>query len=180
MVPSIFIELDVLPLTPTGKLDRKALPDPSRARGASGDDYVPPRGPVEHAVASLWAELLERERVGVHDNFFELGGHSLFATRLLARLRDVFAVEPSLREFLEQPTVAGLARRIEAELLSGTGLQSPPIERADRERPLPASFAQQRLWFLDQLEPGTASYNIPTALKATGDLDIAALAKAFN
>jgi acyl carrier protein len=156
MIPSSYVALEALPLTPNGKVDRDALPAPEPARPAASAGYVPPRGPVEEAVAGIWGELLACDRVGVHDNFFELGGHSLIATQLLARLRDVFAVEPSLRDFLDAPTVAGLSRLIERELAAGAGLQTPPIERADRDGPLPASFPQQRLWFLDQLEPGSA------------------------
>jgi amino acid adenylation domain-containing protein len=180
MVPSAFVALDALPLTPNRKVDRNALPAPEAGRGDSGLDYVPPRGPVEEALVGLWSDLLGVERVGVRDNFFELGGHSLFATQLLARLRDTFAVEPTLRDFLDDPIVAGLSRLIEHELAAGSGLQAPPIGRADRSGPLPASFAQQRLWFLDQLEPGSASYNIPTAVRLKGDLDVSALGRALD
>jgi acyl carrier protein len=140
---------------------------------------VPPRGPVEEALSGIWGELLGRPRVGVHDNFFDLGGHSLFATQLLARLRDTFAVEPSLRDFLEAPTVAGLSRLIERELTAGAGLHVPPIGPTGRDGPLPASFAQQRLWFLDQLEPGSPAYNVPIAVRLVGDLDVSALERAL-
>jgi len=180
MIPAAFVALAGLPLTPNGKVDRDALPHPDASRLDEGDHFMPPRGPVEEALVGLWGELLGRDRVGVHDNFFELGGHSLFATQLIARVRDVFAVEPSLRQFLEEPTVAGLSRLIEGELAAGAGLQAPAIEPVDRTVPFPASFAQQRLWFLDQLEPGGASYNIPTAVRLAGDLDVGALRRAFR
>jgi non-ribosomal peptide synthetase component F len=180
MIPSAFMIMDALPLTPNGKIDRNELPAPEAGRGDSGLDYVPPRGPIEEAVAGLWSELLGVGRIGVRDNFFELGGHSLLATQLLARLRDTFAVEPMLRDFLDDPTVSGLARLIERELAEGSGVLAPPIGRADRSGPIPASFAQQRLWFLDQLEPGSASYNIPTAVRLKGDLDAAALGRALD
>ena len=180
MVPSTFVAVDALPLTPNGKIDRNALPAPDQVGGDAGLDYVPPRGPIEEALVGIWGELLGRDRVGVRDNFFELGGHSLFATQLLARLRDTFAVEPTLRDFLDDPTVAGLSRLIDRELAAGSGLQVPPIERDGRDGPIPASFAQQRLWFLDQLEPGGASYNIPTAVRLKGDLDVDALGRALN
>ncbi len=180
MVPSAFVILDALPLTPNGKVDRNALPDPSASRGPTAAAYVPPRGPIEAALVGMWAELLGVDRVGIFDNFFELGGHSLFATQLLARLRDVFAVEPSLKDFLDNATVASLGRLIEKELTAGTGLNAPAIARVSRDGPLPSSFAQQRLWFLDQLEPGRATYNIPTAVRLSGDLDVSALETALG
>ncbi|WP_435021130.1 amino acid adenylation domain-containing protein [Tundrisphaera sp. TA3] len=180
MVPSTFVLLDRLPLTANGKVDRDALPDPVAAREDDGTGYVPPRGPVEEALVGLWGEMLGRERIGVHDNFFDLGGHSLIATQLVARLRDVFAVEPPLRGFLEAPTVAGLSRLIEQEMAAGAGLLAPPIARVDRTVPLPASSSQRQLWFLDQLEPGGVAYNIPTAVRLTGELDADALRRALD
>jgi len=180
MVPSAFVSLDALPLTPNGKVDRKALPDPDQSRIVSGNIYVPPRGPIEESLVAIWGELLGRDRIGVHDNFFDLGGYSLVATRLVARVRDVFGVEPPLRDFFESATIAGLARMVEAALRDEAGIQTPPIERIRRDGPLPASFAQQRLWFLDQLEPGSASYNIPIAVKLEGNLDRPALGRALN
>jgi amino acid adenylation domain-containing protein len=182
MVPSAFVRLDALPLTPNGKVDRNALPDVSNDQGggASGALSVPPRGPIEEDVARTWGELLGRDWVGVHDNFFDLGGHSLLATQVLTRLRDAFGVDVSLREFLDGPTVAGLARHVEQALAIGPGRSSPPIERVGRDGPLPASFAQQRLWYLDQLDPGSPAYNIPTAVRVVGALDVDALARALN
>ncbi len=180
MIPSFFVTLDALPLTPNGKVDRNALPDPDQNRPDSAAPYVPPRGPIEDALVETWKELLAIDRIGVHDNFFELGGHSLFATQLLARVRDTFAVEPTLRDFLERPTVAGLAQLVDREMAAGTGLLAPPIVRVSRDGRLPASFAQQRLWFLDQLEPGSASYNIPTAVRLEGELDVPSLERALN
>ncbi len=181
MVPAAFVPLEALPLTPNGKLDRKALPDPGQARRAPGDDYVPPRGPIEEAVASLWAELLAADRIGAKDNFFEVGGHSLMAIQLIARLRQAFGVEPSLKDFIDDATVARLARLVEAALADGSSVApAPPIGRVDRDGPLPASFAQQRLWFLDQLGPGQALYNIPTAVRLVGDLDVGALERAIR
>jgi len=180
MIPSTIATLDAMPLTPNGKVDRNALPEPDSGRADQGATYVPPRGPVEDALVEIWGDLLGRDRIGVHDNFFELGGHSLFATQLLARVRDTFAVEPTLRDFLEAPTAAGLARLIDRELTAGVGLQAPPILPAGREGPLPASFAQQRLWFLDQLDPHSASYNIPTAVRLEGDLDVTAIGRALD
>ena len=180
MVPSAFVQLDALPLTPNGKVDRNALPDPQQARAGSGGRYVPPRGPVEEAIVGLWAESLGVGRVGAHDNFFELGGHSLMAIQLIARMRHTFGVEPPLKDFVEEPTVARLARLVEDALAGDSAPQAPPIVRVGRDGPLPASFAQQRLWFLDQLEPGLATYNIPTAVRLVGELDVPALVAAIN
>ena len=180
MVPAHLIRLDALPLTPNGKVDRRALPDPAAAPRDLGERYVPPRGPVEEAIVGIWRDLLGLDRVGVRDNFFDVGGHSLFATQLVARLRDTFAVEPSLREFIEEPTVAGLARLVERQMSAGAGVLLPPIEPAPRGGPIPASFAQRRLWFLDQLEPGSAAYNIPAMVRLVGAVDVEALRRAIN
>jgi amino acid adenylation domain-containing protein len=180
MVPSIYVTLDAMPMTPNGKIDRRALPDPDPERSDSVWSYVPPRGPIEEAVVQLWSELLGRSRVGVQDNFFDLGGHSLLATQLVARVRDLFGVEIALREFLDQPSVAGLAQLVERELAAGDGAQAPPILPVPRDGLVPASFAQQRLWFLDQLEPNSPVYNMPVAVRLTGDLDLDALRRVLH
>ena len=180
MVPSAFVTLEAMPLTPNGKLDRKALPAPAvdDDREPDGADFVPPRGPVEEAMAEAWAELLGGP-VGAHDNFFDLGGHSLMALQLLARARQLFDVEVPLKDFIDEPTLARLAHLVERALADGRGTQAPPIQRADRSGPLPASFAQQRLWFLDQLAPGSPAYNIPTVVELDGRLDVDALRRAL-
>ncbi|MGP0067608.1 MAG: amino acid adenylation domain-containing protein [Isosphaeraceae bacterium] len=180
MIPSTFVTLDALPMTPNGKVDRRALPDPSPSRRTPSADFVPPRGPIEQAIAEIWSELLGGEPAGAHDNFFERGGHSLLAVQLLARLRHAFDVEASLKDFLEEPTVSRLARVVENAMSDGAALQATPIARARRDAPLPASFAQQRLWFLDQLDPGKAAYHIPAAVKLVGSLDTMALERALN
>ena len=180
MVPSSFLALAALPLTLNGKVDRKALPEPERHRAAESELDLLPRGPVEEALAGICAELLGLDRVGVHHNFFELGGHSLLASQILARVRHTFDVDVPLKEFIEEATVARLARLVEDALSNGTVAQRPPLQRVARNGPLPASFAQQRLWFLDQLEPGRASYNIPAAVRLQGRLDIPALERAFR
>ena len=125
-------------------------------------------------------EVLGRETVGVHDNFFELGGHSLLATQVISRVRDAFGQEVALRSLFEQPTVAGLAREIEAGRGLGAELQAPPLARVERAERLPLSFAQQRLWFLDQLEPGSSFYNIPAAVRLRGVLNVAALERTLS
>ena len=141
MVPSAFVFLDALPLTPNGKVDRQALPDPGRAPACAGCRFVPPRGPIEEALAEIWAELLGGESVGAHDNFFERGGHSLLAIQLLSRLRHTFEVEVPLRDFLEDPTVSRLARIVEQALEDGTAPSAPP-SRAGRPRRSVAGFVR--------------------------------------
>ena len=174
MVPSAIVVLDALPLNPNGKVDRAALPEPAPARSAAGS--APPRTPIEQALATLWREVLGLEEIGREDGFFELGGHSLLATQLVSRVREAFRVELPLRVIFETPTIAGLAAWIErARLGSGGEAVAPPLRHVPRDRPLPLSFSQERLWFLDRLRPGDPSYNMPTALRALGDLSPALL-----
>ncbi|MFP2934629.1 condensation domain-containing protein, partial [Pyxidicoccus sp. 3LG] len=175
MVPSAFVPLAALPLNTNGKVDRKALPSPDAQ--LTGGEYVAPRTPSEERMAELWSQLLGVQRVGAEDHFFDLGGHSLLATQLVSRIRDVFGVELPLRELFESPTVAALAARVDAAERS---VKTPPLAPVSRAEALPLSFAQQRLWFIDQLEPGNPAYNIPSALRLQGKLDTAALEKSFN
>ncbi|HEX2077170.1 MAG TPA: amino acid adenylation domain-containing protein, partial [Longimicrobium sp.] len=177
MVPSAFVFLDALPLTPNGKVDRKALPAPELA--PAEDRYVAPRTPVEEVLAGIWAEVLRLERVGANDSFFELGGHSLLATRVVSRVRELFGVELPLRALFEGPTVAELAGRVEEMRRAGLPVL-PPVVPTERTGPLPLSFAQERLWFIDRLEPGSAVYNIPMAWRLGGALDQAALERALG
>jgi amino acid adenylation domain-containing protein len=178
MVPSAFVLLEALPLTPNGKIDRKVLPAPSWE--VSEDPDQTPRTPVEEMVAAVWCEVLGVEQVGLEESFFDLGGHSLLATRVLSRLCRAFGAEIALRELFEAPTVAGLARRVETVLRGGVGRVAPPIAPVWREARLPLSFAQQRLWFLDQLEPGGSTYNIPSGLRLSGELRVEVLAAALG
>jgi hypothetical protein len=175
MCPSVFVFLETFPLTPNGKLDRKALPAPSSDRLDLGTAYMPPCTELESLLAGIWQQILGIDKVGVRDNFFELGGHSLLATQLISRVREVCHVDMPLRALFSGPTVELLAAEIDGLLRSGPGLSSPPIVRVDRSEPLRVSFAQHRLWFLDQLEPGGVSYNMPSALRLIGDLDLLAL-----
>ena len=172
-IPSAFVVLEQLPLTVNGKIDRAALPEPDAPRGAE-DARIAPRTPLEAQLAEIWTEVLGAAELGVHDNFFELGGHSLLATRVISRVRRRFDVDIPLRSLFEAPTVAAMAARIEAARHAEAPAASS-IGRMPRTGPLPVSYAQQRLWFLDQLEPGSASYNVPLALKLEGDLDVVAL-----
>ncbi|HEX2266114.1 MAG TPA: AMP-binding protein, partial [Solirubrobacterales bacterium] len=180
MVPSALVLLGELPLTPSGKVDRKALPAPDFSPASDASAYEPPRTPMQELLAGVWAELLGVERVGLGDNFFDLGGHSLLATRALSRIREVLGVELPLRSIFEAPTLEALAERIEEASREGEAQGQPPLVRADRSRPLPLSFAQQGLWFLDQLEPGNPFYNCPGAVRLEGQLDAAALERALN
>jgi amino acid adenylation domain-containing protein len=176
LVPAAFVALAHLPLTTNGKLDRRALPAPAEAH-ADADAVARPRTPAEELLAELWAELLGAGRVGADENFFDLGGHSLLATRLLARVAAAFGVELPVRAVFEAPTVTALAARIEAARSDGRA-PSPPVAAVTREGPLPLSFAQERLWFLDRLEPGSTVYNVPVVLRLEGALDLAALERA--
>jgi len=182
MVPAAFVPLDALPLAATGKVDRKALPDPAVSGARQGGDGAaePPRGPVEESLAAIWAGVLELERIGRNEEFFELGGHSLLATRVVSRVREAFGVDLPLRALFEAPTVAGLARAVEERLGSAV---APPLVRmapVDRTGELPLSFAQERLWFLDQLEGGEPIYNVPLAARLTGSLEAGILRRALD
>ncbi|HEX8176350.1 MAG TPA: amino acid adenylation domain-containing protein, partial [Pyrinomonadaceae bacterium] len=179
MLPASFEYLEKLPLTPNGKVDRRALPIPDPTRPEIGD-YVAPRTPTEEILASLWSKLLGVERVGVSDNFFELGGHSLLATQMNSWVRDTFKVEMPLAVLFEQPTIDCFAARIEAALNTGQKLITPPIVPVPRTRALPLSFAQQRLWFIEQLQPGTPLYNVYIPLRLTGQLNISALSRTLT
>jgi amino acid adenylation domain-containing protein/FkbM family methyltransferase len=176
MMPQAFVMLEALPLTSNGKVDRRSLPAPEQqSRTEMEQTYVAPRTPVEEMLVEVWQEILSVAQVGIHDDFFNMGGHSLLATQLMSRVREIFGVEVPLRQLFEAPTVAELAQHIEAALKSDTQLQVPPILPVSRETPLPLSFAQQRLWFIDQLEPGSSLYNVSAAMRLCGQLNVEAL-----
>ncbi|MBF1988706.1 MAG: amino acid adenylation domain-containing protein, partial [Fischerella thermalis M58_A2018_009] len=180
MLPTAFVILEALPLTPNGKIDRRSLPAPDPTQLISEPNIIAPSTPVEEMLAGIWAEVLGIKKVGIHDNFFELGGHSLLATRVISQLRQVFKVELPLRCLFNQPTVAGLAKEIEKATKADLGLEIPPIQRISRTADLPLSFAQQRLWFLAQLEPDSPFYNIIDTVHLQGQLNLAALEQSFN
>ena len=179
MGPQAFVILDSLPLTPNGKVDRRALPIPD-LHAELTDQYVAPRTPTEEILSLIWAQVLKLEQVGIHDNFFTFGGHSLLATQLVSRIRTSFKVELPLRSLFAAPTVAQLSPHIQRLQQQELELTSPPILPRDENAELPLSYAQQRLWFLDQLQPNSALYNIPIALRLVGTLNQAALAQSLE
>ncbi|MES1245198.1 MAG: amino acid adenylation domain-containing protein, partial [Acidobacteriota bacterium] len=184
MVPANWVILDTLPLTPNGKVDRRALEkiDPKAVEPEAAEaDLAPLRTPTEEMVAAVWSNLLGVDRIGAQDEFFELGGHSLLATRLISRFRDVFGVDLPLSLVFERPTLEALAAAVDEASARREGLAVPPLTavRGGDETRFPLSFAQERLWFLDRMAPGAASYNVPVALRLTGPLDVAALVRAL-
>ncbi|MFY0563639.1 amino acid adenylation domain-containing protein [Archangium lansingense] len=175
LVPTAFVPMETLPLNTSGKVDRKALPAPEGANLARRP-YIAPGDDVERKLAELWSKLLGVEKVGAEDHFFELGGHSLLATQVASRIRATFGVELPLRAVFEAPTLSALATRIRA----ASGSSTPPLRPAPRNGPQPLSFAQQRLWFLHELHPTSAAYNLPAALRLEGELDAEALRLSFE
>ncbi|MBD1812959.1 non-ribosomal peptide synthetase [Microcoleus vaginatus DQ-U2] len=179
MMPSAFVLLESLPLTTNGKIDQRSLPAPDINRAEFESNFTEPRTPDEQLIAEIWAEVLGLERVGIYDNFFELGGHSLLATQAISRLREAFQVEVPLRSLFESPTVATVTESL-LQYRAEQKLKAPPIKRASRQEELPLSFAQQRLWFLDQLQPGNPAYNIPAAVRLKGAINVAVLEQTFQ
>jgi len=174
MMPSAFVLLDALPITPNGKVDRRRLPAPDGARPESAQSLVAPRNAVEERLLEIWKELLGSERIGVEDDFFALGGHSLLATQAVSRVRQAFGVELPLRTFFGAPSVAAVAAEVASLRLGGGEADVPPILPVPRGGSLPLSFAQERLWFLDRLEARTLAYNEAAAFRMEGPLDVAA------
>jgi amino acid adenylation domain-containing protein len=180
MIPAAFVLLEALPLSPNGKIDRRRLPDPAPPCAGAGRPFVPPRNAVEEEVARIWQNVLAVERVGAEDNFFELGGHSLLATRAVSLLRTAFGMELPLRSVFETPTVAGLAEHIARRGQTECSVAEPDLAAVARGSDLRVSFAQQRLWFLDQLNPGNPAYNVPVSLLLSGPLRPEALGQALT
>ena len=179
MVPATIAIVGALPWTASGKVNRAALQRES-ATSTPPTDYVPPRTDNERILSDIWADVLSVDRVGIEDNFFDLGGHSLLATQITARVRRAIGRSLDLRDVFEAPTVMDLARRLDVSG-RGAGGESPvPIDRVPRGAPLPLSFAQQRLWFLDQLEGQTAAYNMPVTATLEGRLEVATLTRALS
>ncbi len=175
MVPAAYVRLESLPLTPNGKLDRKALPAPEGdAYGVR--QYEAPQGTIEELLAGIWAELLKLERVGRHDNFFELGGHSLMAVRVIARVRETLKVEVTIRDLFARPVLEDFA----GALAIAAHAELPAITRAPRGERIPLSLAQQRLWFLAQMQGVSEAYHIRTGWYLKGEMNRAGLRRALD
>ncbi|HST60559.1 MAG TPA: amino acid adenylation domain-containing protein, partial [Longimicrobium sp.] len=176
MVPSAWVFLPALPVTPNGKVDRRALPEPETS---APDAHVAPRTPTEIVLAEIWAELL-KSAPGAHDDFFALGGHSLLATRLIGRVRDALGVELPLRALFEAPTLSAMAARVDGLLRTDVAAGPPPIVRRAHDGEAPASFAQERMWFVDRLEGDGPVYHIPSAQHLRGPVDREAMRRAVE
>jgi amino acid adenylation domain-containing protein/non-ribosomal peptide synthase protein (TIGR01720 family) len=180
MLPSAFVMLAALPITAHGKIDRHALPQPDAPWTDPSDAFAAPRSPIEELLAGIWSDVLQLEHVGVHDNFFSLGGHSLLATQIISRIYDVFQVALPLRDLFEMPTIARLAEQIARVQYSGPSQYAPALQPILHRQALPLSYAQQRLWFLDQLQPGSLAYILPIAVRVIGALDLVAIAQSLH
>ncbi|NEQ67784.1 MAG: amino acid adenylation domain-containing protein, partial [Symploca sp. SIO2D2] len=180
MIPSSFVVLEELPLTDNGKVDRRALPEPNQSRTLLDVELVAPRTPTEEILLSIWTEVLGENEVGVLDNFFLLGGDSIQATKLISRVRNTFKIELSLHRLFESPTVAEFSEEILSSSVNHSSVQLPQIQRIQRDRELPLSFAEQRLWFLDQLQEGSLTYNELEGVRLSGLLQVEALQKAVQ
>ena len=177
MVPFTFVMLESIPLTPNGKVDRKALPIPDLARRSRYSEFVAPKTPAEKQLAQIWCALLELEQVSSNDNFFELGGHSLLATQVISRIRENFGVELPLRTLFESSTISTLAIEIEQQENTTRQQAIEPISDGDK---FPLSFAQQRLWLIDKLESGTSAYNMTRVARLKGELNVTCLEKSLT
>jgi natural product biosynthesis luciferase-like monooxygenase protein/amino acid adenylation domain-containing protein len=180
MLPTDFVLLDFLPLTPNKKVDKKALPLPDASQLEANVHYKAPRTAIEEILAGIWGEILGIEKVGIDDTFFDLGGYSLQATQFIARLRPLFQINLPLRSFFEAPTVADLSAQIEIALQLKDETSDVALLPVSHEGYLPLSFAQSGIWFLDQLAPHTSSYNEPAAVKLQGKLDRDVLEQSLN
>ncbi|MEH2130688.1 MAG: amino acid adenylation domain-containing protein [Nostoc sp.] len=180
MVPAVFVFLDSLPLTPNGKVDRRHLPACDRTRPDLQETFVPSCNPIEETLAVIWTELLALKQIGVNDNFFYLGGHSLIATQILSRVREVFQVELFFHHIFEKPTIAGLAELIQQHSRLKQNLQVNSIQKILREGILPVSFAQERVYFIQQLAPESSAYQFQATMRFKGQLNVAILQQSLN
>lgn len=180
MLPSAFVLLHAWPLTSSGKIDRLALPDPEPGSWATAETFVAPRDPIEEALVDIWTQVLGRTSVSIYANFFESGGHSLLATQVMSRIRSTFQIELPLRTLFEAPTIADCGRYVRMAVTGEQARHGPQLRARERGGYLPMSFAQQRIWFLDQLRPGNPAYNMSGGLRLSGQLDTAVLERSLN
>jgi amino acid adenylation domain-containing protein len=178
MIPAHFILIDAMPLTPNGKVNRGALPEPD-VQALQETAFVAPQTQLQELLAEIWADVLHLEKVGIHDNFFELGGHSLLATQIMSRVRRVLHLELPLRVLFEFPTIAAMAEEIESWQKNNV-LDIPPLKPYLHEKPPRLSFSQERMWFIHQLAPESAAYNMYGSLRVEGELNIPAVEQTFN
>ena len=174
MIPSLWVPMEKFPLTPSGKVDKKALPDPDASLLLSGL-YIAPRNPIEQTLATIWQDVLEVDRIGIHDNFFELGGHSLLVIRILSRIRKELGQELAIGDVFDNPSIYALGARLQGAAIKAV----PGIVRKERPENIPLSYSQERLWFIHQME-GSRHYHIPAVFRLKGTLDQEALAAALR
>ncbi|MCU7520951.1 MAG: amino acid adenylation domain-containing protein [Ignavibacteria bacterium] len=177
MLPKFIIRLEKMPLNTSGKIDRSGLPEPEVKQDNSGHEKQ--KTVTEEILANIWADILKLDKVAAGDNFFELGGHSLLATQLISRIRDAFSIEIPFNILFEEKTLSALAERIDRIVRSDMEVPDKPVKYDVAEK-IPLSFPQQRLWFLDKLQPGMTSYNIPAAVKIIGEINLSLLTEAVN
>ncbi|MBT5927129.1 MAG: AMP-binding protein, partial [Verrucomicrobia bacterium] len=180
MIPSAFIALESMPLTPQGKIHRQRLPAPKDDRREVTESYVAPASDNENSMVEIWSTVLGIKRVGLQDNFFELGGHSLLATQLVSRIRKSFKLELPLHKLFECPTIRDLLVEIEGMSGGGEDAMLPVIHPRGDKEPMMASFAQERLWFIDRLEGPGCVYSMPGVLQISGDIDVLILENALK
>ncbi|WP_366925011.1 amino acid adenylation domain-containing protein [Anabaena sp. AL09] len=179
MIPQAFVILESLPITPNGKIDRRTLPA-ADLHSEIADKFVAPRNPIEEKLALIWTQVLRLEQVGIDDNFFAFGGHSLLATQVISRLQEAFKISLPLRYIFESPTVAQLSEVISSQLETSSGLTVPAMTPVERDRDIPLSWAQERLWFMNQLEGESSAYTIDFTMRLVGNLNVKALEQAFR
>ncbi len=180
MVPSFFVFLDTLPLNPNGKIDRRALPAPDTSDIRLSTNFVLPQNSTEEVLAAIWAKILRLEQVGIHDNFFELGGHSLLATQVMSRVRQALQIDIPLQILFENPTIATLAQAIAQNQTQKNDPQNQTISPIANRESVPLSFAQQRVWFLQQLQPDSRAYILSNAQRITGKLNTGVLQQSLD
>ncbi|MBE9035780.1 non-ribosomal peptide synthetase [aff. Roholtiella sp. LEGE 12411] len=175
MIPSAFVQMESFPLTPNGKVNRRALSEPTTSRPELAQTFVAPRTPTEEILAGIWRDVLGLEQVGIYDNFFNLGGHSLLATQVISLTRKAFKIELPLRSLFESPAIASFARTVEAAIGQELLQEIIPLKAVQRDYLLPISLTQLEFWFFEQFYPGNPVYNLPLVYRVTGSLDVKAL-----